>query len=661
MKKPVLDKRRKVTALSLILWVGIVGILGAQTVGEHRAMGVETLADDDYFAAIEAFGRALQINPQDLGSGVGMAEAYYWLGEYDQAQVLVSRALELSHQDPAILTLSGRISIGLGDLEAARVSFDRAIAIEPNNVGAEIGLAELSLAEGRNLDAALSLERALRIRPEHRKALLSLVLVYEQAGDLETAERYLEIALEAHGNAPETHILAAEYDIRRGDNESAAGHARTAQVLDAQNTSAARIRATVALLDGRYFETITTTEELLRKERTDARIWFLRGQALLGAARVGEAMDSFRTALRYEPDNEIVRLVAENAAMLEYPMEAPIRAELAEYATERAVRFADAYLYSKALSAYQRALRLTPFDVSLRLAFAELHRTLGHTATYLQELAVITDAGAGSEALDRRISVYENTLSESVAFQWGIDQFTLSKSTTTISVFLTADSAPLTYPLAERSLLETAAANLQSTERMDVRQSGTVRDFPDAFARARSEDVDFFILLQMADGARTFALDATVHVGRTGAPVASISIARVGPNRVIDTLDAFSRRLDGLFPLQTTIIRRRGDRVVIDAGVRDGIEDGVELTVLAPEAILIEAAAVGFSYDEQSVLGTIKVTRTDDLISEGIVTVDGLADAIVVGDTAVMPGETVLERGSAALYPLLYDRVRALR
>ncbi len=327
MKKPVLDKPREVIALSLILWVCTIGILDAQTVGDHRTTGVEALADSDYFAAIEAFGRALQINPQDLDSGVGMAEAYYWLGEYDQAQVLVSRALELSHQDPAILTLSGRISIGLGDLEAARVSFDRAIAVEPNNVGAEIGLAELSLAEGRNLDAALSLERALRIRPEHRKALLSLVLVYEQAGDFETAERYLEIALETHGNAPETHILAAEYDVRRGDNESAAGHARTAQVLDAQNSSAARIRATVALLDGRYLETITTTEELLRKERTDARIWFLRGQALIAAARVEEAMDSFRTALRYEPDNEIVRLVAENAAMLEYPMEAPIRAE----------------------------------------------------------------------------------------------------------------------------------------------------------------------------------------------------------------------------------------------------------------------------------------------------------------------------------------------
>ncbi len=384
-------------------------------------------------------------------------------------------------------------------------------------------------------------------------------------------------------------------------------------------------------------------------------------QALVGAGRIEEAMDSFRTALRYEPDNEIIRLVSENMAIREYPMDAPLRAEFAAYVVEQAELFADGYLYSKALSFYQRALRLTPFDVSLRLAYAELHQTLGHTATYLQELAVITNSGGGTPELDRRISIYENTLSESVAFQWDIDQFTLSKSQTSIAVFLAADSAALTYPLAERSLLESVARNLQSLERLDVRQSGVSLDFANAFAEARSQNVQFFILLRFADTRRTFALDATVYVGRTGVPVTSISVARVGPNRVIDALEAFSRRIDGLFPLQTTIIRRRGARVVIDAGVRDGINEGAQLAVLAPEAIMTEAGAIGFSYNAESVLGTITVTRLDDLISEGILSVDGLLDAVVVGDTAVLPGESIVERSSGTLYPLLYDRVRALR
>ena len=661
MNAILVDKRPGLIVLSLIVGLCIAGTVGAQTVGELRATGMAALADDDYYVAIEAFGGALQVNPQDLRSVVGMAESYYWLGEYDQAEGLALGALSLSRRDPEVLTLSGRISIGLGDLEAARDYFNSALVIEPNRVDAEIGLAELSLAEGRNLDAMLSLERALRIRPEHRKALLSLVLVHEQSGDLETAERYLEIALETHANAPETHILAAEYDIRRGDNESAAAHARTAQILDAHSTSAPQIRATVALLDGRYAEAIATTEELLRRERTDASIWFLRGQALVGAGRIEEAMDSFRTALRYEPDNEIIRLVSENMAIREYPMDAPLRAEFAAYVVEQAELFADGYLYSKALSFYQRALRLTPFDVSLRLAYAELHQTLGHTATYLQELAVITNSGGGTPELDRRISIYENTLSESVAFQWDIDQFTLSKSQTSIAVFLAADSAALTYPLAERSLLESVARNLQSLERLDVRQSGVSLDFANAFAEARSQNVQFFILLRFADTPRTFALDATVYVGRTGVPVTSISVARVGPNRVIDALEAFSRRIDGLFPLQTTIIRRRGARVVIDAGVRDGINEGAQLAVLAPEAIMTEAGAIGFSYNAESVLGTITVTRLDDLISEGILSVDGLLDAVVVGDTAVLPGESIVERSSGTLYPLLYDRVRALR
>jgi tetratricopeptide (TPR) repeat protein len=665
MRERQLDRRPG--AISFVLLAAILiacypGSSSAQTVNELRSAGAQALADDDYYGAIEAFGAALQINARDRQSVVGIAESYYWLGEYDQAETLGAHALALSRRDPEILTLNGRIAIGLGNLDAAREFFDRVRTIEPNNVQAEIGLAELALAEGKNLDATLALERALRIHPDHEKALLSLVLIYEQLGNYETAEDYLELALEAHGNASETHILAAEYAIRRGNNDGAAAHARTAQALDANNEPAARIRAIVALLEGRYLEAVTTAEELLGRDRVDARTWFLRGQALIGAERLEEAMDSFRTALRYEPDNEIVRLVAENIAIREYALDAPIRAEFAAYVTERAARFTGGYLYAKALSSYQRALRLTPFDVSIRLAYAELRRTLGHTATYLQELAVITESGEGSPDLDRRISVYENILSESVSARWGIDQFTLSKSEVSLGVYLSSEATPLSYPLAEQALLETIARNLQSLDRLDVRMETQPKDFPAAFALARSEDVDFFILLRLADSPRSFAAQATVHVGRTGVSVATISASRVGPNRVSDTLDALSRRVDALFPMQTNVVRRRGNQVVVDAGARDGIEDGMVLTVLAPEAMIIEPGALGYTYDAASVLGTITITDRDDLISEGTISVDGLVDAIAVGDVAVLQDEeAVAPRNSAVLYPLLYDRVRALR
>ena len=470
-----------VTALLALLALLASGAAAADDIQDLQSTGAMALAAGDYYGAIESFASALRINAHDLDSYVGTAEAYYWLGEYDQAEVHAARARELSRLNAWVLTLSGRIAIGLGEVDVAREYFSSAKSVEPNNVDADIGLAELALAEGRSLDAAMSLERALSIHPDNRKALLSLVLIYEQARDYDTAEEYLNLALDTHGDEPETHILAAEFDLRRGLVASAAAHARTAQAIDVHSRAAARIRASAALIDGRFLEAVATSEEMLRTYRTDAAAWFLRGQALAGIGRIDEAMDSYRTALRYHPDNEMVRLVAESLAIREYPMDADVRAELAQHAAERAARFSAAFRYTKALTAYQQALRLTPFDAGLRLDYAELHLTLGHRATYLQELRVIASAGQASADINRRISVYANALSESVAERWNIDQFTLQKSTTTTALYLLSDSGPLTYPLADFAVLENIERALQGLERIDVRYSGPAALYSQAF------------------------------------------------------------------------------------------------------------------------------------------------------------------------------------
>ena len=646
--------------VALLLLLAVV-TAPSQSVTAIRSEGERALRQGDYFEAVEFFRRALTLNPNDFPSNRGLAEAYYWLGEYDQAERFAQTARTLARQNPDVLTLSGRIAIGLGDLDRAGEFFRTALDLEPNNADAELGLAELALAGGKSLDAVRALERALQIRPEYRKALLSLVLVYEAAGEIDAAERYLDLALDAHADSPETHILAAEFELRRGDTREAARQARIAQSLDADNAAAPRIRSVASILDGNYAEVIVTSEELLRERRNDAEVWYLRGIALIRTGETDEGMNAFLSALRFAPDNEVIRLVAEEVALSEYPMDAPVRAELAGHVADKAQRLTREFQFRKALALYQRALRLTPFDADLRIAYADLHRTMGHRATYLSELEVVDTSQMERPGLETRIAVYRNALSDSVSRRWGIDQFTIQRERTPIAVYLVEGAEPAGYPLSGDALLAGVTRTIGSLPRVEVSARGQSRDFAAAFSDARSHDVTFFILLRFEAAPRSFGVSGSLYVARTGTPVATISAVRSGPDRVTDVVVAVSRRIEELLPLLAEVIARRGQRLVLDAGQRDGLEEGSELLILPASAVLIEPASLGYEYDAEDVLGTVSVTVVDDLIAEGTVATRGVTDSVVVGDSAIVPGEGAEEQETETLYPVLYDRVRALR
>jgi len=633
----------------------------AQSIEDYRLAGRGALQEGRFVDAIEAFGEGLKVNPNDLDSTIGMSEAYYGLGEYDEASRYAERARILAGRTPRVLTLSGRIAIGLGNVDLAESLFLQAMEIEPNNVEAEIGLAELAVAGGRSLDAIQSLETALRYRPEDRKALLSLALVYEATGNLDLAQRYFETALRLHGDSPDVQILAAEFALRHGRTSEAASRARSAQALDAHNQGAIRIRASVALLEGRNLEALASAQELIRARRTDAVAWYLQGQANLRLGQTDEAMDAFLTALRYSPEEETIRLVAEGVALDAYGLDDPVRAQLAQEISGRAADFASGFRYSRALAEYQRALRLTPLDSDLRRRYAELYRTLGLSATYLQELTVIRDNGDSSAELERTISVFQNQLSESVSNDWSVDQFTMQRTATRLGVYLLDPSGAMRFPASGEAILGAAIRQLSAQNRLEVVQSGTRTGFTDAFSSARAQDVDFFILVELQETDRTFAIGSTIYVGRTGSQVARVSIARGGPDRVAGGIDSLVRRVAASFPVVTEVRARKGRRILLDVGTRDSVEPGLELTVFDPASVMRSADSITFGYSVDNAIGTIAITRVDDLVAEGLLTPFGIVDKVVVGDVAIRPSEGSTTVLPAPSYPILYDRIRALR
>ena len=642
-----------------MLALALVPVAAQETALRLEATGRSALDAGDYSAAVEAFRSALSLNPSYLRAHHGMAEAYYWLGEYDQATRSVDAALRLSASDPEVLSLSGRIAIGRGDLAAATGAFESALGIEPNNVNATIGMAELALARGRGSEAAAQLERALRLNPEHRKALLSLVLVAEYEGDRGRAVEYLRVAAAAHRDAPEVHVLSAEYHLRAGDFPAAERSARMASALDPNNLAAMRLRARLAVLQNRAEEALAVTGELLTRDRRDPEAWYFRAVASLEIGNVMQAVQSIRTSLLIDPDSGHLRAWAEWLALSDLPLDDSVRAELSAYRARVAADFSASFRYARALSEYRRALQLTPLDPELRRTYAELHRSHGNAATYVREIEIALENGLDRSSAGA-MEVVRDSLVRSVAVRWGVDQFTVRRDRLRLGLYLLDRPGSDVSPGSEAALLSFVSQSMQGRDSVEV-VSASVRSQAEAYRTARSQGVDYFVLFEFIGGDRVTVLDGEVAVGRTGAAVTTVRSIRTGPYHFESAVDAFVADVDRLLPIYGSLVIRRGSAVVLDRGRRDGVEVGQAFVVVRRGAPLTAADRIGMIYDAAAELGSVTITAVDDLVSEGRLTVAGISDLVRVGDRALRESDAPAGSAPAGLVPVLYERIRQLR
>ncbi|GAB1481217.1 hypothetical protein MASR2M78_00320 [Treponema sp.] len=91
------------------------------------------MADEDWYTAAEAFLESININPSYSESIASLAEAYYALGEFDQALSWVRKARSLARGRSDLANLEAFILCALGKLDAADSVVKEVLSREPYN------------------------------------------------------------------------------------------------------------------------------------------------------------------------------------------------------------------------------------------------------------------------------------------------------------------------------------------------------------------------------------------------------------------------------------------------------------------------------------------------------------------------------------------------
>lgn len=201
-------------------------------------------------SAIDELRKAADIAPESTELTVKLLGAYYLSEDYENAAVMVDRALEQEPESVVLNIWKGRINYQLDRYDDATDAFERAIELDPSNALAFEALAEieeetndligaievyrqmleitpdsaflhyrlgLNLIELNDNDGAKTeLERALELNPDLSPANYMLGLVYIEAGDYDAARTALETFLSDNPDHTATKVNLAALDVRQG-------------------------------------------------------------------------------------------------------------------------------------------------------------------------------------------------------------------------------------------------------------------------------------------------------------------------------------------------------------------------------------------------------------------------------------------------------------
>ena len=163
-----------------------------------------------------------------------MAECYLGLGELDEAEAEVRRALEMNPELPTAYYNLALIHEERGDGRLAIEAYEKEIEVAPRDYKAHFNVAKLYGASGRRRDMKRHFELAIEHNPDFAIGHFYLANFHLEQGELvrahELATRGVELGAEPR-MAPFGHFILADIYTRQGKTADAERELRIARKL----------------------------------------------------------------------------------------------------------------------------------------------------------------------------------------------------------------------------------------------------------------------------------------------------------------------------------------------------------------------------------------------------------------------------------------------
>ena len=329
--------------------------------------------------ALNAFGRALQLKPNDVRARMGVADYYIYTSQFAQAVEPLRTVLQLQPNNTEAL-------IGLGDALSyinqprdAVAPYQKALQLKPNDLKARLGLGRALVYSGRDAQGEAELRRVLAVAPGNREALEALAVAQNTTAPAQALQTYQTLLGSTTDNAKRASILASIGDLQLStDLNAAASSYKQAAQLAPGNAEINLSYAQILGYNDDYATAGPIVEQVLAIEPTNPRALALQVQV---AAKSGDKVRATQLAANLRG---ITPATAEDALALADALRDAGDPQAATALLVRAsglssdpaigLRIAnstrDGGDYAGAVELYNRLLRANPNDVPARVNLA---------------------------------------------------------------------------------------------------------------------------------------------------------------------------------------------------------------------------------------------------------------------------------------------------
>jgi WD40 repeat protein/tetratricopeptide (TPR) repeat protein len=193
--------------------------------------GVNHTARGRYADALEDFERVIDALPQEVEGHCSRADSLASLGRIDAALSEYMKCVCLAPRNPKVYNRYGIFLSRQGNYKAADEAFAAAIDLAPSVAAYLANRAVLHLRTQDYHQAVETFRNALRLDPNDPLALAGCGEGLLLLGELDDAERFLELSLAARAGSRETLVLSAVVHACRQDAAGASSRFRRARSM----------------------------------------------------------------------------------------------------------------------------------------------------------------------------------------------------------------------------------------------------------------------------------------------------------------------------------------------------------------------------------------------------------------------------------------------
>ncbi len=266
-------------------------------------LGAGLMQNQQMEEALEIFGLAATLRPNDPGLLRNLGMAYTFAGRLHEAQTCLERALALEPESPECLCQLAFLRFSQGEQESAEDLYLRALKIDPSRAATHLNLGSVYAKDGNWQLAAQCYAKAVESDPENWTALNNLGQSLLRLGEPGEAEQVLQRALLLDpGNPGLTSSLAAAYQAM-GRHDEAENLFRQVAVLMPSWPEAHANLGQHLLQQGRMQEALASLAHSYSLDENSPGVLTLLGTALLFQGSPDEGLEAFEQALQLAPEN----------------------------------------------------------------------------------------------------------------------------------------------------------------------------------------------------------------------------------------------------------------------------------------------------------------------------------------------------------------------